>query len=65
MNRQCPICLGYELDDGTSDIKLCFCEDDDDSRIVECANDCGQTVYDGGFCSCKCREEYEIDHGQL
>lgn len=60
INRQCQICLGYELDDGTSELCRCDC---DEENIVECKNNCGQQVYDGGFCSRKCREEYEFEHG--
>lgn len=53
-NRQCQVCGGYELDDGVSD--LCFCDED---NIVECLNECGEYVRLGGFCSMKCKKEYD------
>ena len=52
-NRQCQICQGYELDDGTSDV--CDCDD-----LTECLNpDCFETVYMGGYCSMSCKRNHE------
>ena len=55
LNRQCQECDGYELDNGVDEI--CDCED-----VVECANGCGEEVTLGGFCSRKCKEEYEEEN---
>lgn len=56
INRQCPECGGYELDDGTCDI--CYCD------VWECENGCGEGVLFGGFCSMKCKIEWEFEHGR-
>ena len=58
INRKCPDCGGYDLDNGVDD--LCYCDDEDE---VSCANDCGETVLYGGFCSRKCHEEWLSDQG--
>ncbi|MDX9730217.1 MAG: hypothetical protein RBT63_00465 [Bdellovibrionales bacterium] len=61
VNRQCQICGGYELNDGTSE--LCYCDvDENDDEIVECSNGCGETVRLGGFCSTSCKTEWEIEN---
>lgn len=57
INRQCQVCFGYDLDDGTND--LCHCDTFDD-EIVKCKNECGEMVRLGGFCSTECSIIYKM-----